>query len=184
MTSDQLTPRTARESALCRQACVESATIVVDSSDSATVAAFREHALAWASQRYPDPPRELRKVACEMEGLFEGTRATFLVTYEAGKFVSRFVSKNNDMPSSPEYDSVADFARGARRGLSDDTLTELLTLPADPYMPAVETNLKKEAYKLGYQNAMVNHMLYKHAEATVFVDSLSFYIPPKIEETE
>jgi len=146
--TEPLVPRTARERALCRQAYLGAA-------DEFGVGTYRvETAQKLALAKYPDPPRELRTVTCEMEGLFEGTRATYLVTYEASKFVSRFVSKNNyDTPCSPEYDSVADFVRGARRGVSDDVLRELLALPAEPYMPVVEP---AEPVQIGYAVARSN----------------------------
>lgn len=164
MTSDRLAPCTARERALCRQAYMLGGFEVSSGYyDRVGDDVLKKLALA----KYPDPSRELRKVTWD----------NYSVTYDGGLYRIQGVG---DFP--PCAARAAEITRWFR--VTDDILRELLALPADPYLPEIETNLKKEAYKLGYQNAIVNHMLYTYAEAVIFVDSLSFYIPPEIEEKE
>ena len=157
--TDKLTPRTARERALCRQAVVDA---VMRLANLAAYPRPKNHfeftrreadAERVAVERYPDPPRALRTVRCDTAGIHSYERPdTFWVTYEDGKFVSRFniehgIGANIQRGTgSATFDSVAACVRN-RAGLSDDCLRELLALPADPYMPVVEP---AEPRKIGY----------------------------------
>ena len=142
--TDKLTPRTARERALCRQAVVDA---VMRLANLAAYPRPKNHfeftrreadAERVAVELYPDPPRELRKVTwahpcgLELSVKFDTVRRVYTVI-SLGKIV---------------YCAIDAIGVVAMFGsVPEATMRELLALPADPFIPVVE---EAEPRKIGY----------------------------------